>query len=1117
MTIKLPSDHAARAAAIDPSHSFLVQAPAGSGKTELLTDRILALLAVVSRPEEIVAITFTRKAASEMHARVLSKLQAGDGPRPLESYKIRSWELAQAAMQRNRELGWNLLEYPARLSIRTIDSFCAQLVRSMPWLSSLGGMPGITENAEELYLAAAQATLDEIEAAPFVAAFVEHLDIDLALARRLLASMLASRDQWLPVLYQGTDANALMHNLDVLISDELRMLAEKMPPGWSYALGPCLSKAANVLAAKSPGSVLQPLEFWRGEPFDTTAQSVAAWQALAAALLTGSGGLRKTVTIAQGFEAKSAYKEEFLAWLVSRSADEPWVQALARVRDLPTTGYTPDQQETVGVLLRVLHLAAAHLMLQFAERAEVDFIEIAQRALQALGHDDAPSDLLLALDASVRHILVDEFQDTSETQIALLQRLTSGWQAGDGRSLFLVGDPMQSIYRFRKADVGGFLRVKASGIGHLPLVSLELKDNFRSQADLVHWVNQTCGPVFPADDLPDLGAISYTPSQAFNAPDPQGGVQFHPVWVHSDASDDDDPSQQAETLVVELARQALQHHAGSKSPVAILVRARSHLEDIVRRLVAEKIPCRAVELVTLRSRPVVSDLVQLARALSHAGDRLAWLSVLRSPLCGLTLTSLHAVFGSNHAAGAPALLQAWMQRDAAGEAGLRDDEARRLRYAAQVLLDRGNDSGRLPFAAWLERQWQRLGGPAVYATDSDNADVEQVLRLIEKLAPYGGLDPVVLDQWLDRLYAAPGSAEAAVDVMTIHKSKGLEFETVILAGLHRVPRSDTAPLLRFERSEGRLVLGPIKSRSSGADDPISVYLASRESRRAAFEADRLLYVALTRARNQLHLVGQVRVDEEGRIKSPPSSSLLGRLWNYMHVPEQASVPAMRSDASLVPLQAGSVGQSCLVRRQIDTLPSELAGEPESVVTNQPWQWRSQTDDEAVIGTVAHAWLERIGKEGIETWTDDRLAACLPAMRRQLSRAGLVPEALDGGQRVLLETLRATLASETGRWLLGVARAYREWSLLDIEGRVCIIDLAISRENDWLVVDYKTGVPHADEPLERFKARMLERYGPQLEHYCEHVSALDGRSARGALYFPRADLWIEAQAADHNSC
>src|SRR3546814_7814703 len=103
-----PSDHLARAHALDPAASFLVQAPAGSGKTELLTDRILALLATVNRPEEIVAITFTRKAASEMHARVLSKLRAGAEPEPEAHAKRRSWELARPAMQRDRELGWNL-------------------------------------------------------------------------------------------------------------------------------------------------------------------------------------------------------------------------------------------------------------------------------------------------------------------------------------------------------------------------------------------------------------------------------------------------------------------------------------------------------------------------------------------------------------------------------------------------------------------------------------------------------------------------------------------------------------------------------------------------------------------------------------------------------------------------------------------------------------------------------------------------------------------------------------------------------------------------------------------------------------------------------------------------
>src|SRR5690606_10540307 len=143
-----PSDHVARARALDPAASFLVQAPAGSGKTELLTDRILALLATVNRPEEIVAITFTRKAASEMHARGLSKLPAGSGARPGTDHGRGSWELARAALARNDALGWKLLQHPARLSIRTIDSFCAGLVRGMPWLSELGGMPGIADDAQ---------------------------------------------------------------------------------------------------------------------------------------------------------------------------------------------------------------------------------------------------------------------------------------------------------------------------------------------------------------------------------------------------------------------------------------------------------------------------------------------------------------------------------------------------------------------------------------------------------------------------------------------------------------------------------------------------------------------------------------------------------------------------------------------------------------------------------------------------------------------------------------------------------------------------------------------------------------------------------------------------------
>ncbi len=163
MAIKQPSDWAVRERATDPQCSFLVQAPAGSGKTELLTDRILALLATVERPEEIVAITFTRKAAAEMHERVLEKLRRAEHPAPPESaHEFKSWSLGRAALERDRAFGWELLQHPARLSIRTIDAFCASLVRNMPWLSSMGGVPKLVDDARVHYLEAARQTLEMV-------------------------------------------------------------------------------------------------------------------------------------------------------------------------------------------------------------------------------------------------------------------------------------------------------------------------------------------------------------------------------------------------------------------------------------------------------------------------------------------------------------------------------------------------------------------------------------------------------------------------------------------------------------------------------------------------------------------------------------------------------------------------------------------------------------------------------------------------------------------------------------------------------------------------------------------------------------------------------------------
>ncbi|WP_284209396.1 3'-5' exonuclease, partial [Chitiniphilus shinanonensis] len=262
----------------------------------------------------------------------------------------------------------------------------------------------------------------------------------------------------------------------------------------------------------------------------------------------------------------------------------------------------------------------------------------------------------------------------------------------------------------------------------------------------------------------------------------------------------------------------------------------------------------------------------------------------RAPWCGLTLNSLAALFGHDHDTPIPALLA-----HAPRWPALDDDERARAERAAAILLDPANDAGTLPFAAWVEQVWRRLGGDGIYADPRDAADAEALFRLLETLSPYGAPDPAELDQALARLYAAPDPAADGVEIMTMHKSKGLQFDTVILPGLHRKGAADSTPLVRFEPLRAphgvRLLMGPIKRLAEKDADPVSRYLGLREARRGGYETDRLLYVAATRARHRLHLVGEVSVTDDGKVKKPQSSSLLGRLWPLLDEPVPPADPA----------------------------------------------------------------------------------------------------------------------------------------------------------------------------------------------------------------------------------
>ncbi|MEC8255430.1 MAG: UvrD-helicase domain-containing protein, partial [SAR324 cluster bacterium] len=255
--------------------------------------------------------------------------------------------------------------------------------------------------------------------------------------------------------------------------------------------------------------------------------------------------------------------------------------------------------------------------------------------------------------SDLRHVLVDEFQDTSHGQFDLLENLTKSWDSESGKTIFLVGDPMQSIYRFRQAEVSLFRRVQQYGLGQLFPESLTLKRNFRSQSGIVAWVNQKFSPIFPAQENPDIGAIGYAKSESHHQLLEGNAVEVHLL-------DKEQVSAEAE-LVSELIHKTIQKHGFGHS-IGILVRNRNHLLKILPHLRALGVQFKAVEIEPLAKRQIIDDLLHLTRAAIHSGDRGAWLAVLRAPWCGLTLADLTVLFGQDLQATIPLLLkQAWSE------------------------------------------------------------------------------------------------------------------------------------------------------------------------------------------------------------------------------------------------------------------------------------------------------------------------------------------------------------------------------------------------------------------------------------------------------------------------
>ncbi|MBQ7528782.1 UvrD-helicase domain-containing protein, partial [bacterium] len=548
------SDAQAREMALNPYTSFIVQAPAGSGKTGLLTQRYLVLLSIVQEPEDILAITFTNKAAGEMRDRIIKALlQAKNESCPEDPFQAKTWHLARRALQMGQKKEWSLLENPTRLNIRTIDSFCSYLTKYRPMASRFGSSLSPDPHQSELYNMAATNAVNQLlysknedlrelkDDLEYV--LLNMFDNDQHKLEVALADILGGRGRWLNWL-KADDLRSQIENSYSLWRDNLVKEAE---------LSSLLSEDEYLIVKRACDELL---DFCGGVPQADTdngrelAEAISLlsdcksiwqkWACLGKILLSTSGSLRKLFNASKNYnfipEASIVKKQperfHYLTEMRQLFKDEGWqsrTELADRLRaSVNCFGPAKLTEESWQDIERILHLAkftATELEKIFSNEMRCDYEEISAGALQV--SDPLSEERALGLRDVAKHILIDEYQDTSWQQYELINNLLHDWTPqicsecyfqskckmadgkfhreceGEGRTIFCVGDPMQSIYRFRGADVSVYNYTQTygfgEGVGIVPR-SLLLRNNFRTNCNLVDLLSsEIFKKIFPSN------------------------------------------------------------------------------------------------------------------------------------------------------------------------------------------------------------------------------------------------------------------------------------------------------------------------------------------------------------------------------------------------------------------------------------------------------------------------------------------------------------------------------------------------------------------------------------------------------------------------------------------
>ena len=1055
------NDQKQRDQSLNISDSFIVQAPAGSGKTELITQRYLKLLGTADVPENILVMTFTNRAVDELKHRIISSLNRARLHPPEEPHKRKTFDLASKVLEQSNLKEWDLLNHPSRIKIITIDSLSSLIVSRYPSIDQLIPPQTMinTYEYEQIYQEAAENTLlliEEDEYQASISSVLLYLDNHVDRFYRLIVQMLSKREQWLPKLYIKGALDISL--LEVLAQELIVEYLETLRNAASEILGKSFFNLLEINTRddiskinKLPGTTIEDLE---------------DWQTISELLLTKStGNWRKKIDANIGFPAE--LKEEKMVFkeiLVGLDSEDEFKKILNNLANLPSAYFPESTSKEINDIAQVLKLSVAELKMIFKEKGLQDFSEVGMQAINALDSREEVSDIALLLDYQIKHLLIDEFQDTSYSQLSLIEKLVDGWQKGDGKSIFFVGDPMQSIYKFRESQVGIFLEIMKSGIGSLKINSLTLNSNFRSNKSIVEKNNKIFSQIFPNQDNLLLGAIHYSESNSASQVEQDDAVTFYPFSADQDF-------EEAE-MVVKIIKNSISNNPNHE--IAVLVRSRSHLKAITLLLQDSSINFEALKTEPLRSNLFTRDLLSLTRALLSLADRLAWLSLLRAPWCGLKLEDLLAFGESTDKTIFSQLIDDGIAQD------LSEDGAVRSRHLFLATEEAIYSEGKFSFVERFSYSLSQLCNE-IELNEQEKSIRSQFLSLLNHCELNQSLDIKTIELMVKDLYAP--SQHASVKLMTIHQAKGLEFDTVIIPGLGKKGKSDTLPLMQIQEfSNKNILLAPIKSSYEDSESKTYLYLQYLQKQQTHFELMRVLYVAMSRAKHKIHLLGGI-----SKTGKAVSGSLLSFLSNYF----QKSIDDIPIQDSTVPVET--------------SLPIFQRNKTLSALTNRGINDAMQSKNmpsnidliyQSALGSIVHYFLEH-----------NLFEPSIVSIEARFREFGLPPKLIQSYSKTASLLLLNTRRDKDFEWLFKYRNSTEVEAEYSNSTRTVIIDRLFVEDATLWIIDFKTASLNEGESMSSFIERQKLSHQKQIKTYQEVLEDFFKLPSKVALYCPAVSQLI----------